>query len=164
MPYLPWRQQIDSDREAEQSSKPRKQTTQCRGEREIILAQDFLQLAKIRRPEARHRVPTLGGLSERRISHGSVTTQGREGQRTLKPGVPHPGAFPLVTSFKPGPPIEYSIGLRKPSGGFRAASCASFRRATMPATVGVDAEVPPINAGEPWKKIRKFSDWAETSG
>lgn len=60
--------------------------------------------------------------------------------------------------------MEYSIGLRKPMGDLPAASCASFRRATMPANVGAAAEVPPINAGRPWKKIKKLLDWADTSG
>lgn len=62
--------------------------------------------------------------------------------RTLKPGVPHPGAFPSVMSFKPPTPIEYNIGLRKPNGGFPAARFASFRSEMIAAKVGAEADVP----------------------
>lgn len=68
---------------------------------------------------------------------------------TLKPGVPHPGAFPSVMSFRPATPIEYNIGLRKPNGGFPAAMLASFRSATMPAKAGAEADVPLMSAGSP---------------
>ena len=69
----------------------------------------------------------------------------------MKPGVPHPGAFPCVISRSPPVPIEYSIGLRKPSGDFPAAIDASFRSATMPAKVGAAADVPLISTLMPWK-------------
>lgn len=67
----------------------------------------------------------------------------------MKPGVPHPGAFPSVMSFRPSTPIEYNIGFRKPKVGFPAAIVASFRSATIPAKVGAEAEVPLMSAGSP---------------
>ena len=41
---------------------------------------------------------------------------------------------------------------------------ASFSKATKPANVGAEADVPPMRPGVPWKKILKLSAWAETSG
>ena len=41
---------------------------------------------------------------------------------------------------------------------------ASFSRATKPANVGAEADVPQMRPGVPWKKILKLSAWAETSG
>jgi hypothetical protein len=55
-----------------------------------------------------------------------------------------------VTSRSPERPVEYNIGLRKPSGGFPAAIDASFRSATIPAKVGVEADVPLISPASPW--------------
>jgi len=73
------------------------------------------------------------------------------GPRTLKPWVPHPGALPWVMSFSPPTPIEYNIGLRKPSGGFPAEMFASFKSATMPANVGAEADVPLMSPARPLK-------------
>jgi len=56
-----------------------------------------------------------------------------------------------VISRSPGTPIEYNIGLRKPSGDFPAAILASFRSATIPAKAGAAADVPLISPAWPWK-------------
>jgi hypothetical protein len=56
-----------------------------------------------------------------------------------------------VISRSPPAPIEYNIGLRKPSGGFPAEIDASFRSVTMPAKVGAAADVPLISTLMSWK-------------
>jgi hypothetical protein len=83
---------------------------------------------------------------------------------TLKPGVPQPGAFPDVMSFRPATPFEYKRGFRNPRGERPEERRASFRSDTIAEKVGVAAEVPEIRAGMPWKKMRKFKACAETSG
>lgn len=85
-------------------------------------------------------------------------------ERTLKPGVPHPGLLPSVISLNPSRPLVYNSGLRKPRVGSPFASLASFRSATMPAKVGADAEVPPIEMMCPFQNIRKRRPCAATSG
>ena len=85
-------------------------------------------------------------------------------QRTLNPGVPHPGAFPAVISLNPFPFNVYRSGLRKPRELFPAAIRASFKSAMNAANEGDAADVPPINAARPPRKIRKDSDCAATSG
>jgi hypothetical protein len=67
-------------------------------------------------------------------------------------------------SLKAAVPFEYIKGFKKPRGGFPAAIRASFRRATIPAKVGEDAEVPPIKIVRRWRTISKLSPWAATSG
>jgi hypothetical protein len=74
---------------------------------------------------------------------------------TLNPGVPHPGAFPAVISLNALSPTWYINGLRNPRGGLPVAIRASFSKATSPANVGADADVPPMSVGRPCQKIRK---------
>ena len=83
---------------------------------------------------------------------------------TLNPGVPQPGAFPDVMSVNPSPFNAYMSGFRKPSEDFPAAIRASFSRATKPAIVGDDADVPPMCLAPPPTNILKNSACAETSG
>ena len=82
----------------------------------------------------------------------------------MNPGVPHPGAFPAVISLNALSPTLYIKGLRNPRGGLPEVIRASFSRATSPANVGADADVPPMSVGCPFQKIRKWSACAETSG
>lgn len=67
-------------------------------------------------------------------------------------------------SFSPATPVLYKRGFKNPSGDKSAEMRASFRRETIPAKVGVAAEVPPMEMGEPERKMRKKSPWAATSG
>lgn len=82
----------------------------------------------------------------------------------LNPVVPHPELWPIVISLNPLAAFEYSKGFKKPRGGKLCDKRTSFRRDTIPAKVGDDAEVPPMWIGVPLTKIRKRSDCAETSG
>ena len=127
---------------------------------------NLLQLPKIRRPKARHRIPPHRRLKPTTTFRAQLPTQGeqKKKQRTLKPGVPHPGAFPAVMSLNPFPFNVYMSGLRKPRGLFPAAIRASFRSAMNAANEGDAADVPPISAARPPRKIRKDSDCAATSG
>ena len=100
-------QEIDRGIEKGGKQVRRKQTTQCRRKREVIIEHDSLELAKIGRSQARHGVPTRRSLFENTSgNHASAPMRKSRGIRTLKPGVPHPGALPLVMSFKPGTPME----------------------------------------------------------
>lgn len=107
-------------------------------------------------------IPTFCSLMERHF----VNNFGKDehGERTLNPGVPQPGLFPVVMSLKPLTPFLYRKGFRKPSDGCPLARRASFRRATKPANAGEEADVPPINTGRPERMIRKRLDCAATSG
>ena len=91
-------------------------------------------------------------------------SRGRIRAHTLKPGVPHPGSFPAVISLNPFQFDVYMSGLRKPRGPFLAAIRASFKSATKAAKVGDAADVPPISAARPPRKIQKVSNCAATSG
>ena len=85
----------------------------------------------------------------------------------LNPGVPHPGLLPTVMSLKTEGSSAwsaYTSGLRNPSGGRPLAKRAELRSATMPATAGAEAEVPPMETMRPRKKMRKKRPWAATSG
>ena len=128
---------------------------------------NLLQLPKIRRPKTRHRVPPHRRLkTNHEFQSPTPNTREKEKkrQRTLNPGVPHPGAFPAVMSLNPFPFNVYMSGLRKPRGLFPAAIRASFKSAMNAANEGDAADVPPISAGRPPRKIRKDSDCAATSG
>ena len=72
--------------------------------------------------------------------------------------------FPTVISFRPATPTLYSSGFKNPSGGSPALIRTSLSSATTPANVGEDADVPPTWPVWPWKKIRKKSPCAATSG
>lgn len=161
---LPFSQQFERDEQRNfQVEQGPNKTAQQRWQGRVIIGQDALQLPEIGRPEARHGIPTRRCL--RRNSIRSIPGRPKnEKSRTLKPCVPHPGAFPWVISFSPALPIEYNIGLRKPSGGFPSAMELSFRSATMPAKAGAAADVPPISTGWPLRMMAKLFDCAETSG
>ena len=83
---------------------------------------------------------------------------------TLNPGVPHPGAFPVVMSCKPTPFNAYNIGFRKPSEDLPAAILASFNKATKAANDGVESEVPLRGTWDPCQVDRKSTPCVETSG
>ena len=111
---------------------------------------DRLQLGKVRCSKASDWVPTFRSLEIQ-----SAAIKREDGVQTLNPGVPHPGALPLVMSFKAPAAFEYSSGFKKPRGGFPKRSRASFRRATKAVKVGDAAEVPPIRIGSPLRMILK---------
>lgn len=83
---------------------------------------------------------------------------------TLNPGVPQPPLLPDVISFRPAKPLEYKNGFKKPKGDLPAFNRTSLRRATNPANVGEDADVPPIKLVRPPTTTLKKSDCAATSG
>lgn len=82
----------------------------------------------------------------------------------MKPGVPQPALFPTRISVNPAKPVEYNIGFKNPSVLKPASILALFNNAMIPANVGELAEVPPMRMGEPERKMRRKSPWAETSG
>ena len=85
----------------------------------------------------------------------------------LNPGVPHPGLFPVVISLNArgsSASIAYTSGFKNPSGGRPLDSRAELSSETMPANVGEDADVPPMRAGRPVRKMRRKSPCAATSG
>jgi hypothetical protein len=120
----------------------------------------FFEFPEIRCPETCHRVPPCRRLT----TYSKAIRLPDPKSLTVNPGVPHPGAFPLVISLNPSPFNAYMRGLRKPRAGLPAAIRASFSRATKPATDGVDAEVPPMGTALPPTKTRKKSACAEMSG
>ena len=67
-------------------------------------------------------------------------------------------------SFSAATPFEYRSGFKNPSGGRPFDSRAELSSETMPANVGADADVPPIDTGRPRRKTRKNSPCAATSG
>ena len=77
---------------------------------------------------------------------------------TLNPGVPQPGLFPAVISLNPLAPTVYKRGFKNPRGGNPLDNLASFSKLTIPAKAGEDADVPPIEAARPLKKIRNRFD------
>ena len=83
---------------------------------------------------------------------------------TLNPRVPHPGLSPNVTSLRPLYPLEYNKGFKKPRGFWSFLNRASFNSATMAATAGEEAEVPPTSPDDPRKNILYRSPCAEISG
>ena len=72
--------------------------------------------------------------------------------------------LPAVTSANASAPLEYSSGFKNPSGRRPFDSRAEFSSETMPANVGADADVPPMDTGLPRRKTRKNSPCAATSG
>ena len=112
--------------------------------------------------KTRNRIPSLRSLPHISTSSTPLTN---EQILTLKPAVPHPGLLPptislnvLLTS------VEYKSGLRNPSGDKPFTSRASFNSETIPANVGVAAEVPLMATDYPPRAIWKRSAWAATSG
>ena len=83
---------------------------------------------------------------------------------TLNPVVPQPALWPIAMSLRPEDPLEYRKGFKNPKDGRPASRRASFNKATNPAKVGHAAEVPPMRADVPLRKILKWSPCAETSG
>lgn len=58
-----------------------------------------------------------------------------------------PVTVPEVTSVKPAPLVEYSLGFKNPSGGFPDAMRASLTRVRTPAEIGEATLVPSTKFG-----------------
>jgi hypothetical protein len=70
----------------------------------------------------------------------------------------------MVMSLRAANPLEYRKGFKNPKDGRPAFKRTSFNKATNPAKVGDDAEVPPIKNASPPTKTLNRSPCAATSG